>query len=280
MKSLKYTLNNSFLFDLSPYELNYQIPRALIALAQLMNLTFTQEAYLFGATGPATGLFSLPFAQITATLVLLWVISGYLPQLSAPLHAYLSFSFFSSSIILEGSDQVAQIITLLLIPICLFDRRMNLWGLKKYFRYKIPEMANLFARSCLRVIQLQMAFIYLFAGAVKIGVPQWKDGSALYYWFNHTMGAAPFVKDALGWALNSHFLSPVLNWGVLLLEFLLFGALFMVQSQKEKLLVPALLFHFLIGIVFGLWAFGLIMSAGLLLYLTPAFLYQKKKSAV
>lgn len=277
---LKYIQNN-FLFQSSPYSINYQIPRVIIALAQLINLTFTNPEYYFNnvKTKLVTQdlfptLFSYKFGVILAFIVLLWVISGYFSQISCILHAYVSYSFLYDSKIIEGGDQVALIITILLIPICLLDKRVTLWKPKK-INYKIPEFLNLISFSCFQVIKIQIAIVYLFAGVVKANVSEWTEGSAIYYWLHHTMGTTDFLLDSFGFLINNHIFSPVFTWCTLILEFLLFGSIFMRQNQKNELFYIAILFHIFIAVFFGLWAFSLIMISSLMFLLTPNFLKNK-----
>lgn len=199
------------------------------------------------------------------------MISGYFSQLSSVFHAYLSYSFFYDSKIIEGGDQIALIMTLLLIPICVADNRINVWGSKK-INYKLSGFFSYFAMSCFKVIQIQIAIVYLFAGVVKANVTEWTEGSAIYYWMNHTMGTSDFLLKIFGFIFNNHTISPILTWSTLILEFILFGALFMNKTNKNLLFYIAVVFHISIGVFFGLWSFSLIMIAALMFLLLPNFL--------
>jgi antimicrobial peptide system SdpB family protein len=274
---LKYVQNN-FLFQSSPYSYKYQIPRAIIAIAQLINLTFTNPEYYFNNIKTKLvyqdllpTLFTTKLGVILAIIILLWVISGYFSQISSILHAYVSYSFLYDSKIIEGGDQVALIITILLIPICLLDNKVNLWS-SKTFNYKIPEFLNLISMSCFQVIKIQIAIVYLFAGVVKANVSEWIEGSAIYYWLNHTMGTTDYLLNIFSYLINSNTFSQILTWLTLILEFLLFGSIFMLQKQKNQLFYIAIFFHISIAVFFGLWAFSLIMISSLMFLFTPNFL--------
>jgi len=65
-----------------------------------------------------------------AILVLLFVIIGYFQKIACLLHWWVSFSFLYSATIIDGGDQIASILTFLLIPICFLDNRKNHWNLK------------------------------------------------------------------------------------------------------------------------------------------------------
>ena len=105
-------------------------------------------------------------SKIIGIIVLLFVITGYFHKITSILHWYISFSLYSSLTIVDGGDQIASIITLLLIPIGLSDNRNNTW-----FRDE-PKLSNstrLFfvSNSFLFIIQLQIAIIYLNSGVAK-----------------------------------------------------------------------------------------------------------------
>ncbi|MEF9479282.1 hypothetical protein OWR28_17450 [Chryseobacterium sp. 1B4] len=73
-----------------------------------------------------------------AIVILLITISGYFQKITCILHWWITFSFFHSSAIIDGGDQIGSILTLLLIPICLFDNRKNHWDRRikrEYFKF-------------------------------------------------------------------------------------------------------------------------------------------------
>jgi hypothetical protein len=59
----------------------------------------------------------------------------------------------------------------------------------------------------------------------------------------------------------------VVTWGVLLLELVLATCLFMPSSFKRKMIIPAIFFHFLIVVNFGLITFFIAINAMLILFL-------------
>lgn len=259
----------------------YGIVRSLIAIGSLFTLLFTDPHHYFThdffQNGPpvdfpnifyAMGESNLYIAVAFSVLILLWVISGYLPQITGILHAWVQFSFFNGALLVEGGDQVAQNITILLIPITLFDRRINHWHRTDYFQYRKPEWLEYFCYSCVVIIQVQMCTLYFFAAVEKFKVAEWVGGSAYYYWFNHNpFGASAWLKSLLGFIINSPYLSPIITWSVLILESILFAALFMDHKRKRTLFFAAVAFHCMIMIVHGLNSFFFNMAAGLVLYL-------------
>lgn len=263
----------------------YGLARSLLAVSTLITISFTNPHYYFNEVFFKVGqpqntiipnffyLFGeaqLGLAIMVASFILFWVISGYLPQITGILHAWVVYSFFTGSIIIEGGDQLIQIIAILLVPITLFDKRINHWSKKEFLSYKRPKFISYFCYSIIVIIQVQMAALYLFAGSEKLAVPEWSSGSAFYYWFNHVpFGATDMVKNLFSGIINNHFLSPLVTWGVILLEVMLFAALFMTAKKRKQLFFFGIFFHFMIVVVHGLASFFLAMAAGLILYLLP-----------
>ncbi len=263
----------------------YGLGRSLVALSLLITLLLTKPHVYFppdffriGAPSQTLipnffylmGEQQLTLSIAIACLVLLAVISGYLPQITGLLHAWIAFSFFTGALIIEGGDQIGQIITILLIPVTLAEKRINHWHKSNFFQYERPEWINFFCFSCLFVIQLQMAIVYFFAAAEKIQVPEWADGSAFYYWFNHNpFGASEPIRWLLSPIVENLYLTPLITWGVIVLEAMLFGALFMRQKHRLLMFVLGVSFHFMIIVIHGLWSFFFAMVGGLVIYLLP-----------
>lgn len=186
----------------------YGIARSSLALSLLITLIFTPSFVYFPKPYLHTlekldsfipnyfllwDYSNLNVAIIIACFILILVISGYLPQITGFLHAWLAYSFFTGSLMVEGGDQIAQILTLLILPITVFDKRLNHWSKREYLRWKRPFGVNYFCSSCLLIAKIQMSILYFFAAVEKLNVPEWKDGSAFYYWFNDSsLGASDF----------------------------------------------------------------------------------------
>ncbi len=262
--------------------------RSLLALGTLFTLVFNSSADLFPVdhwNDVQAGkekfidvvnlfyLFSYPaidIARAIAAGICLFVISGYLPQISSVLYSWVSYSLFYGSLIIEGGDQITAILSLLLIPVCMIDQRLNHWHNKPYFSYTVNPYLHYFIYSFVCIMQLQMAFLYLDAGVEKCKVAEWQDGTAIYYWFNDvTFGAQGLLLPLMNTLFQSPHLCFLFTWGVILLELLLFTSLFMKPAYKSILFYTAVFFHFFIFIIHGLPSFGLAMCAGLFILLKP-----------
>lgn len=259
------------------------LARSVLALSLLLTITFSSKEILFpreylnflnqDEIFNKINLFLLFdythfwIAQTLAILILSLVIIGIYPRLTGILHWWVAFSFFNSSLIVEGGDQVLAIITLILVPITLCDSRKNHWN-KKIAQSQISiAIGNIF----LILIQLQASLLYLQASIEKMyKVEEWKNGTAIYYWFNDPVFGAPdYILNLLNTILSNNFIITSLTWGVLILELCLAFALLFNSKYKMIFFNIGIAFHFAIIYIHGLPTFFLAMLGLLILYLLP-----------
>lgn len=277
----------TFSTEKSPYTNVVGVSRSLIALGTLLTLLtnsintifvrkisdvyviplmqdeFSSKINFFFLFGNENTVFMKWFA--IASLIL--VISGYYQKISSLLHWWISFSFLHSSTIIDGGDQIASILTLLLIPICFFDNRKNHWDSKKTEN----RMTNLISICFLYIIRIQVAIIYLHASIGKFSHIEWADGTALYYWLNQSFFGLPSYLTFLNYFLENHLFVTILTYGVLIFELMLFLGLFATIRYRKKILLAGLLFHFSIILFHGIFSFFFSISAALILYLYPTY---------
>jgi antimicrobial peptide system SdpB family protein len=171
-------------------------------------------------------------------------------------------------LIVEGGDQINAILTLLLIPICILDNRVNAWKQAPSTSGKLPALLYDNAKYATYFIAIQMAVLYLNAGVAKAFEVEWYNGTAVYYWFYDQMfGASPWLQKSLGFLFKNSITVSLINWGVIGLEISLFVALFLRQEYKYLLFILGFFFHFAIVMVHGLTSFWLAMTGGIILYL-------------
>lgn len=209
---------------------------------------------------------NLFIAKWLAIIILVVIISGYFQKITSILHWWITFSFFHSSAIIDGGDQIASILTLLLIPICLFDNRRNHWD----HRVERESILNLISISFLFLLQLQMSIVYLHAAVGKFGHNEWANGTAIYYWLNHSYFGMSQYMNFFNVLLTNSYVVTFLTYGTLILELALFLALFAGKNYKLILLFIAIFFHFIIIFSLGIFSFFFAMAGGLILYLCPA----------
>jgi antimicrobial peptide system SdpB family protein len=199
--------------------------------------------------------------------VLLLVISGWRPRLTALPHWWISYSFAASASMIDGGDQVVATLTLLLLPVALTDSRRSHWA----GTGTGGTAASIAAQAGLVLVRVQMAVVYLFAAVLKFPSEEWANGTALYYsWQDPVFGPPGFLRVLTAWIGRSVLVVP-LTWSVLVLELALAAALVAPLRFRTRLLPLALLFHAGIAVIHGMPSFALAMVGGLVLYLRPTW---------
>ena len=262
-----------------PWSNVYGVARTIIALATGLTLVANPSSVLF-PYGVSCDSFSvsffcvIPFAYIEvarwiAVFLLAWVASGWLPWVTGVLHWWIAASFFLHSEGIDGGDHLTGVMTLILIPLTLTDPRRWHWQDCPIVRSStLWHMRMLVGWSALIVARVQMAGVYLHAFVAKMQVDEWKDGTALYYWFTDNDFGLP---RAMMWAIEPLLLNGmglvVLTWGSILIEIVLFIGVVASERIRAWLLWLGLGFHGLIAVGIGLWSFSTTMAGALILYL-------------
>jgi antimicrobial peptide system SdpB family protein len=260
------------------------LARTLLALGTLGTLVFTDPVALMsplagGVVPPmCTGVTNAGIWCVAANLasarwisvaLLVIVASGWRPRLTAIAHWYVAWSLIANATLQDGGDQITAVLTLLLIPICLTDSRRWHWTPSK------PSTSEIGARQVvgrigLLLIQIQVTVIYLHASMAKLGVEEWTDGTAMYYWSRHpTFGAPGWLRPVMDFVSGSPLGVTAITWGSVALEFSLAIAIFLGPQVKRVLLVAGVMFHAGIAVHMGLVSFLAATSAGLVLALWP-----------
>lgn len=261
------------------------LARTLLAAGTALTLLFTDEKVLFkSGLHPgwsseivpinALNFFNLvPVNFITLTkwivfLILIIIASGWRPRFTCIPHWYISTCFLNSALDIEGGDQITSNITMLLLPILLMDSRKWHWQRLSTNGNSFGEkVRGIISNTLFYVIKLQVCVIYFHAAIGKIGVNQWLDGTAPYYWFNHPVfGMSSWLKPLLNPFLTNSYFVFLLSWGVIVWELILAAAIFMEKKHYKRLFIIAVGFHFLIVVVHGLFSFFFAMTGALCLY--------------
>jgi antimicrobial peptide system SdpB family protein len=268
----------------NPWTNVYGLARTLLATGTAATLVFNRSTTLFHPLQGVPevpicygisrlGLFCLvphhlEMARWIAVAILLVVASGWYPRFTGPLHWWVSFSLMTSSVIVDGGDQVSAVLTLLLLPVTLTDWRKWHWDSDQ-----TPDHAQwkcLLALFALLAVRVQVAGIYFHAAVGKLRVQEWTDGTALYYWFTHPDFGA---SRPLFWLLRPLLIHgttlALMTWCSILVEFSLFMALVMPKRAWGYFLRLGIAFHVMIALIHGLVSFGFAMIAALVLYLRP-----------
>lgn len=281
------TLVRKSIGSATPWTNVYGVARTLLAISTASTLALNSTSTLFrpiaGVPAPVpycqvpaqqVGVFCLSHGHVdlarwVCVALLLVVASGWRPRVTAPLHWWISASFQASASTLDGGDQAAAVLTLLLLPIALTDGRKWQWTSPREDAPR-SEWRSLVALSALAVVRLQVAAIYFHAAVAKMKVTEWADGTALYYWFTHpTFGGNKAVMVLLRPIIESAFGVTTLTWSVIIFEFALTMGLFATRPVRRVLLPLGIAFHSAIILIHGLASFALTMFAALILYLRP-----------
>ncbi|KAA8999804.1 hypothetical protein F4V43_15900 [Paenibacillus spiritus] len=271
-----------------PWTNVYGLARTLIALSLLLTLITNDVTTLFK---PAAGINEYPSCSVYAVsifcvlpnnypnlellkwisvLILLIVASGWRPRFTGILHWWVASSLQNTGITLDGGEQVATVLTLLLIPVTLFDHRKWHWlpprSDNTMTSTGIPHLISFLFLFSIRV---QMAIIYFNAALSKLKNKEWIDGTAIYYYFHDPMlGLNSFLLSLLNPLIESSFV-VLLTWGTIIVELLLGSGIVAHKEKRFFFLYLGLALHTLIAICLGLYSFSLVMFAGLILAFRP-----------
>lgn len=268
-----------------PWGHTLALSRTALVLAALLTLLFNDSSVVFR---PIVGSPDIPscigasklsifclfadhleLARWISIAILLVTLTGFYPAFTCILHWWVSFSFISTATIVDGGDQVASVLTLLLIPICLLDKRKNHWHQNQFTH---SNTQKIIAFSTLQVIKIQVAFIYFQACVSKLNVSEWVDGTAVYYWFlNPMFGVTADVQPIFTWVLSNPIIVVLITWSALLLEFMIFVVFTLPEKHpmRKYMLIAGLAFHFFIMSIHGLVSFFFSMAGALIIYLLP-----------
>jgi antimicrobial peptide system SdpB family protein len=269
----------------SPWTNVYGLARSCLAFGLLLTLVFTRHDALFDSANHANlasharwiiraNLFVVlgehpGLARGFAIATLLLVVSGWRPRWTALPHWWVAISFATAARAPDGGDHVHLVLATLLVPVALTDARRWHWQ-PALPRASTPgaDARAFVVRSFLVIATLQVAAIYVHASVGKLGVTEWANGTAVYYWFTDPlMGAPSWVRVVLDPILRSPFGVMALTWGTIGLEALLAVGALLAPHQRRRLLVVGLGFHLGIVLVHGLVTFFCSMAAALVLLL-------------
>jgi uncharacterized membrane protein YphA (DoxX/SURF4 family) len=116
----------------------------------------------------------------------------------------------------------------------------------------------------IRLIQVNMCVIYLFAGLAKLEGASWWDGYAMWQAFANyeyqTIDLTWLAKHVFVWNILTHV---TVVWEIS------FCTLVWVRLLRPMVLLIAIPLHVGIGAALGMWTFGLIMLVGCASFLSP-----------
>ncbi len=273
-----------------PWTNVYGLARSLVATGLALTLIFSSPDVLFSYrldTGLApycggmrstlafclTGRENLWLVQALCVGVLIIVAIGWRPRWMCIPHWYVHFSFLMALSSPDGGDQIAAILTFLIIPIALTDPRKWHWlNPPSGTQFVTTNRKALIAVAVvfLACIKIQASVIYFQAGVAKLSHGEWADGTAFYYWSSDpTFGVAGWAREIIEWLLQFPPVLVSFAWLPVALEILLGFSLFMKSALRRYLPPMAIGLHLFIAVLMGLWSFAFTMWAMDLILLYP-----------
>jgi antimicrobial peptide system SdpB family protein len=263
----------------------FALGRTTLALASASELLCTRPAALFtqvGATSgpycstaPAVSLFCLgdPHALVdsrrwVAVVALALVASGYRPRYLAVVHLWVVYSVTTSITLPDGGDSIALLVVFLITPMCLADPRPWQWTPP---RRRMGRNGRMIAYLSFWALRAQVAYLYADSAIAKMGVADWQNGSAFYYFVRDKMfGSAGPLAPIWMWVSDQALTTLAITWGAIVLELVI--ALFTLLGTRWRLAAfwLALALHTLIFLSMGLFSFSLVMVAVAALIATPS----------
>lgn len=242
-------------------DLNLLMPAKYLQSLNMDALKFRYNFFLLLSTA------HLATMQVIGILILVTIISGIFLQFSSLLHFWITVSFYVLNPVKVGGDNINMMLTLLLIPICLFDSRKNHWHTPIKSKNFNQNIQNIF----LVLIKLQVAYIYFDSLYDKLHVKEWLNGMMIYYWFNHHFfGLHPGLISLVKPLLRTMPVLIFISWCTILLEAIMIAGFLLPKGFRLSLLRIGIIFHLLIMLIHGFASFFFAMSAALFLYLYPA----------
>ncbi|MFE2294294.1 sporulation-delaying protein SdpB family protein [Streptomyces sp. NPDC059452] len=273
-----------------PWTNVYGVARTLVALGTAGTLALSSADTLFrpvatigafptceGATSASVFCLAdgdsggLTWLKWLCVLVLLIAASGWRPRFTALPHAYVNYSVFSGIAISDGGDQIGLVLSMLFVLPALGDPRRWHWQAPPpHTDTSAYRSWALIGTSGLVMLRLQMSLVYFNASVAKLPHAEWYDGSAMWYWStNASFGAPPWLDAFVRPVVSTSLGVALMTWLPLLIELSLAAALLLPQRIRYQALWAGLLFHASIGLMMGLWSFGLAMAGGLIVLCLP-----------
>ena len=210
------------------------------------------------------------WARLACIVILAVAASGWRPRFTALPMWWVLVGNQASLTVIDGGDQIISVLAFLLIPLSLTDSRVWHWKTAPAAIGAGHPKIMVLAHISIVVLQVQVGFVYINSCLAKLGVPEWLDGTALYYWLRDPMfGPSGVFREVTDVLMVHAFPVAAVTWGTLLLEFFLGISIFLPRKYRRVLLPLGVAFHLGIAVLMGLWSFAFAMWGGLILLLWP-----------
>ena len=160
--------------------------------------------------------------------------------------------------ITHGGDSLMRMMSFLLI----FSPAGDVWSLDALLAGTSAPTAS--SPWVLRLLQLQISFVYFQSFVAKLEGETWRQGTAVYW----VSMVSDYRRRQVPAAMRTLWWSRLATWGTLALEFAL-GPLVWIGECRYPLVAAAALFHLGLEVLMNLQLFGAIMLAGLTTFVSP-----------
>jgi hypothetical protein len=169
---------------------------------------------------------------------------------------------------LFGLDQInAMLAMYLAVGPCGAAFSVDRWLQSRKTGAPAPVVPSWTANLAIRLIQIHMCIIYMFAGMAKLTGPGWWDGTAMWMALGNLEYQSLDLTWMAGWPLLINALTHVtVFWEIF------YSALIWPRLTRPVMLLLAIPLHMGIAICLGMLTFGLIMLVGNLAFVPPEFI--------
>jgi hypothetical protein len=181
----------------------------------------------------ATLLWTAMFLWLAATVLLLF---GFWTRLAAVLTWLLSMSFANANPNLDNAGDTIRVILLFYLMLCPCGA---VWSIDSLWTSTTRKQVRIFVHPWpIRLIFLQMIFIYFMNGVYKLMGPNWLDGQSLFWVLGDVVLTrfSPYMLQIPLW------LGRVMTWTVLAWE-VSFPVLALWKWSRRAALIMGVLFH-------------------------------------
>lgn len=197
------------------------------------------------------------FRRWLLVAIYLSVVLGYRPRWTAIPHVWAAYTLSASITLPDGGEAIGLIIALLILPLALSDNRRWHWQMPQRSLSSVWRPISAAASIALR---LQVAYIYLDSGLSKLGVDDWKNGTAEFYILRDaSFGTSGPLKPIFYWLSSGTWGATALTWGGIAIEVAI--GLCLISSRRWRVVGWGLdvIFHISIIATIGLVSFGTVM---------------------
>jgi antimicrobial peptide system SdpB family protein len=259
--------------------------RTALALATASELIWTRPAALFTQVGSTTGPYCVAQPKVSifclgnpheffevrywfAVVGLLVVASGYRPRFLGILHLWIVFSVSTSITLPDGGDAIGLIVTLLISAMCIADPRRWQWTPPGQH---MARNGRVVAYLTFWALRLQVAYIYADSAIAKMGVADWQNGSAFYYFTRDNLfGSAGPLGRVWLWLSDQSLTTLAITWGTIVTELVIALFTLLGARWRKAAFWLCLSLHVAIFLSMGLFSFSMVMVASASLVATTS----------